>query len=258
MSETLVHLPPETGASLQPYEVLVQEIVSLVGGQDDEELVEKARVLIDRAADEMNTAGVYLHQFKEVTYTAAVDYPTAQATLPLPSDWGWPEGRIAIYTGDSPVFHRFANWVDWHTFLKYRTKTAVSDNSDGKPKIAAMKSELDDEVHLYPYPDPDEASQIIIPYFSRISRPSEAALLFITPEIREALIIGGQAKIMQYRHAKLPNVWRPWVDHFERMIDKVRNADHRRQQALYYWSQVDMAPIYPYNSHPYGWHWSGS
>lgn len=260
MPSLIVPLPPETSALLQPYQVIVDEVAALVGGQDDEEMREKARILVDRAADHMNMAGVYLHQLKEATYTATVDYPAAVEKLALPSDWGWPEGHFYTFTSDGSGGHKLysqCDWVDWPTFIKYRQRTAVSDRSDGKPKLASIRSEVEDgNIYFYPYPDPDGVSQIVVPYFSRIARPSETTLLLVTPEIRECLITGGQAMMMQYRHAKLPGVWRSWQNDFERTIEKAKAADARRQQALYYWAQVDVPPIQPYY-HSYGYYSEG-
>ena len=84
---------PLTTPSEQTVDGMVGEVADLVGGSDDPEIKAKALKLLDRAADRLNLAGIYLYRRKTVTYdqngSGDLDLTNGDTSLNLPSDWAW-------------------------------------------------------------------------------------------------------------------------------------------------------------------------
>ena len=212
--------PPETtSTTLQAVDAMIGEVAALIGGADDSRTRERAQFALDRAADRMNMAGTFLFRRKENTFTS---FTAAQATLALPSDWGWPEQPAYALDSGGDIIQR----VEWKTWDLLRRRLA-DDSDTGVPEFLSILSELDSLIYVAPKIDTASVTSIRVPYFAKIQRISEATSIALSPEAREALITGGEFFAMRYRYAKFPQVWRPFQDDFYRAIAGARAAANR-------------------------------
>jgi hypothetical protein len=226
VAEELVHLPPESTLDNvhQPIDLMIDEVAGLIGGHTDPAVRAKAQFALDRAADWMNMSGIYMFRRKTETY----DSLTAdQATLDVPSDWGWPERNPRVFdSSDNPNTHM--EWLDWDQF---RTRQNATDNS-GTPCIISARNELETTFAIHPGVDLGEVNSIELDYYARVQRPSEHEEILILPEIREALICGGEAFAVRFRHLTRPRIWEPlWVQ-FTKAIKLAKGVTWRYRQAV--------------------------
>ncbi len=231
----IVHTPPLSvnDPAVEAVDSMIGEVASLIGGSQDPQARAKALTCLDRAADRMNMAGIYLFRRKEVEYqTAALGgsgdllLTTGDTTLTKPADWGFPSEPIILYNAGQEIVKR-AEWKAWDLF-----RGLIRDiDTNGIPSFFSMRSELEDEIFIWPYVDTDDVSQIRISYVARIQRPSETSSIVLQPETREALITGGSYFITQYRYLKYPNIWRPMEDEFRKAIAGALSAAKRQLDA---------------------------
>lgn len=204
--------------------LMVDEVARLVGAPDDPELRTAALVALDRAADRMNMAGIYLYRRTAQTYTFT-SLQAGQSTLPLPDTWGWPVGSVTILD-QAGVLIRECDWVEWEVYRRQ----AKDPLNQGVPTWFSILSEFDGNAYFYPTLDPTQVGSIVLTYCARIQRPSEASndVLYFTPETRECLISGGQFLIMQHRYAGQPGVWVPYKQDFDMNIKRAKGSAARQ------------------------------
>jgi hypothetical protein len=235
--DNLLQIPTLTTPSLNNVELMVQEVADLVGGSDDVDIREKAMRMLDRAADRMNSAGVFLFRRKENAFTS---FTTGQSTLALPSDWGWATDPMVAYD----TLGNTLQVIEWKTWEIYRSllQTTVQ-NITGVPNFASLLSEMDALIYLYPYIDSAKVTTIKATYFARILRISEVSdgNVFLSPEGRECLITGGQAMMMRQRFLTKPAIWEPMMQDFDRQITLAKSAAFRQQQAEHISARPDEA-----------------
>jgi hypothetical protein len=215
---------------------MVDQVAGLIGGKTNPNTRDKAIQALDRAADRLNSFGIFLYRLKEETY----DSLTAdQQTLDKPSDWGWPTHTAGAYDSDGDIVARIT-WVQWD---EYRGMVS-GDDTLGTPVYLSLRG-LEDGIYLWPYVDTDEVASIRIPYYARVQRPSEASEIALLPETREALIAGGEFLVMKARYAKLPNVWQPYRMDFERAATAALGASKRWLTAAYQAAYPELAGSLP-------------
>jgi hypothetical protein len=228
----MVHGPPETTLdnARQPIDVLIGEVAKLIGGSDDPDAKAQALISIDRAADWMNKSGIYLYNKRTKSYTSG-DFSDGDGSLDLPTDWGWPHHPIIVYDENGARVIR-GEWLEWEEFRPYIQDLDTADQNKGRPQYFSIRDEFQDaKVYCYPFIDSTQVQQIDVVYFKRVPRPSEVETLYISPETRECLIIGGEAFTMRFRYARNPNVWQPFWKQFQDSITLAKGVAHRRMQA---------------------------
>jgi hypothetical protein len=213
---------PQPDLMPQGTALMVDEVARLVGAPDDPELRTAALVALDRAADRMNMAGIYLYRRSQVTFTSLAD---GSNYLDLPSDWAWPVGTVTILDLDGVLIAE-RNWVEWEIYRR----AAVDPTSKSTPEIFTLLSEFDAKAYFYPTVDAATVGSINLTYCARIQRPSESSddQLYFTPETRECLISGGSFLIMQHRYAGQPGVWAPYKMDFDQNIHRCRASAARQ------------------------------
>ena len=233
----LTHLPPQSTFTSpdQPVDIMVNMVAGLIGGQDSLEDRSRAILWLDRAADWMNGAGIYLYRRKTQSYTSAAgDFATGDKTLTPPTDWAWPSDGCKTLFGGATKNH--LEWLDYHIFQQVKDK-----DSNGSPQYLSIRSEMDDQIHLLPNIDTAVIDQIDLQYVARLQRPSENATMLISPEVREALICGGEAFALRLRYASKPGIWMPVWKQFERAMEQARIAAWRYRGAVHTNARPDEA-----------------
>lgn len=225
MPDPIIQTPPVTSPTVQATDAMVGIVASLVGGENDPQARADAITALDRAADRMNMAGVYLWRRQSNTWSASGsgdnDLTTGDTTLTKPADWGWPTREAIIRDSNSNVIGR-PKWVMWDLFTR-RLKAP----NNAIPSLLSMRSELEDEIYIWPYIDTAALDTIELFYLGRIQRPSETTTMLLQPETREALITGGQFFLTQYRYLQRPAIWRPMQDDFHLTIAGAKAAADR-------------------------------
>lgn len=216
--------PASTPATLQPVETLIDIVASLVGAQGDATGRAKALECLDRAADRMNMAGIFLFRQKEATFTSGSDFAQAADTITMPTDWGWPIDPIILRHANGDISGR-GEWKSWDVWRQLQ----AGANDTAMPAYFAIRNELDGTIYMAPKANLADIGSITLSYIARIQRPSEAtnASLALIPEAREALLAGGMALITQYRYLKYSNIWQPMMIDFKLMIEGARAATKR-------------------------------
>jgi hypothetical protein len=246
MPDQIIHTPEDTSSFKTPVDKMIGEVAGLIGADEDPTLHVKALEYLNRAADRMNAKGVYFYRLKTKEYTS---FTEGQETLALPTDWGWPEGRPVVYESTrNDAMWGHLEWVSYSTYLAHReSDDTTSTSGRGRPQFIALKSEADDVAYIYPRIESgsrNQPSKIVIPYFGRVQRPGEAgATLFLTPEMREAMVTMAEALIMRYRFSGQPQIWRPYMQDAERAIQEAKGAARRRQGAMQYWGRVAVSHL---------------
>jgi hypothetical protein len=239
MPDQLIHTPEDTTSFQTPVDKMIGEVASLIGADEDPTLHTKALSYLNRAADRMNAKGVYFYRLKSYEYTS---FTEGQGTLDLPYDWAWPEGRPTVYkSGSDQSLWGHMEWLSYDSFLSHKeVEDSTSASGQGRPQWIALKSEADDEALIYPRISSSnkQPSKIVLPYFARVQRPSEADVLYLTPEMREAMVAMAEALIMRYKFSGQPNIWIPFMKDAEDRIQEAKAAARRRQGAMNYWGQV--------------------
>lgn len=227
MSE-LLQTPPLTSATLNSVEFMVQEVADLIGGTDDLDIRTKAMRMLDRAADRMNAAGVYLFRRKE--YSGFAAFTTGQSTLTLPSDFAWATDPSIAYDVNGNAI-QIMEWKTWEIYRMLLQQT--SQNINSVPCFLSILNELDGIAYLYPYIDAAKTASIKMTYFARVVRLSEVSdgNVYLSPEGRECLITGGQAMMVRQRFLTKPAIWEPMMEDFDRLIRTCKQAAYRNQQA---------------------------
>jgi len=203
---------------LQPVDAMIGEVASLVGGEEDPLTRAKALVLLDRAADRMNMAGVFMFARKIATYDSLT---ASQATLDLPADWGWPTDPADVYDTSGNLIKRL-EWKTWDIF-----KAVSISSHDGVPSLISMLSTIDGSAYIFPHIDVGSVGSIQLNYWMRVQRPSEHAEISILPEAREAMITTANFLMAQYRYLKYPNIWRPMQEDAFNTIEGAKAASNR-------------------------------
>lgn len=228
--QNFVHAPPDLSPNgFQPVEDLIVQVASKVGGPDDPETRSLAIRCLDRAADRMNMAGIFMFRRKDATYSSLT---LGQSTLTLPDDWGWPEGFGAAYLSDELVGR--IDWVAWDIFLdKQKSLDTTSSSNYGSPQYLSLRSELEEVAFVFPYIDTSEVDRLVLPYYSRVQRISEETdtSLLMTPEVRETLLTGGEAFILRYEFPENPQVWLSVWNDFQQTVQGSIGVTARRQKA---------------------------
>lgn len=238
--DNLLQTPTLTTRSLNNVELMVQEVADLVGGSGDVDVREKAMRLLDRAADRMNGAGVYLFRKKEATFGTSPAFTANQSTLSLPSDWAWATDPGMAYDSNGNCI-QILEWKPWEIYRMNLQTTA--SNITSVPCFLSIMNELDATAYLYPYIDTAKVATIKLTYFARILRLSEVTdgNVYLSPEARECLIAGGQAMMIRQRYMTKPAIWEPMMNDFDRMIQLAKSAAFRNQQAEHISIRVDEA-----------------
>lgn len=228
MSE-LLQTPPLTTTSLNAVEVMIEEVADLIGGSDDLDARYKAMRMLDRAADRLNGAGVFLFRKKEATFGTSPVFTANQATLTLPSDFAFPTDPAVCKDSLGNVI-QVLEWKAWEIFRTSILTTVT--NIQSVPAFVSILNPLDLTAYLYPYIDTAKVANIVLTYFARILRVSEVAdgNVYLTPEGREALITGGQAMMTRQRYLTKPNIWVPMMQDFDRTVMLAKAAAFRQQQ----------------------------
>jgi len=231
----IIQLPPGTVTTDQPLDFMVDQVCALIGRSNDPELRTLALNSLDRASDNINAAGVLLYRQKEASFTG---FTSAQATLTKPSDFAWPIDPAYCYDTPGNILSRI-EWKTWDVFEA--TLRNVGDT--GRPTWASLRSPLDDDIYISPLIDPTNVTTIKMAYIARLQRPSEAtgSTLRLIPEVREALIRGGEAYVMRLRYAKYPNIWTPFWGQFKESILSAQAADRRWLATAHLGATPDMA-----------------
>lgn len=225
MSDQLFATPPEVDVFEEPVDQLVAEVAGHVGWDNDITGRAKALAALQRAVRRMNIAGVYLFRMKEAVFATGTDFNDGDTTLTLPTDWGWPAERAFAYNEDGRILSNI-EWVDF-VFLRSRGYNISTHTS--APQLAALRSEFGGHIHLYPAIDADTVETIAVPYYARIDDIATGSDLQLTPEAREALLTGGIAFMIQYRHSTQPAIWAPYFDDFKDALSRAKAASFRRQ-----------------------------
>jgi hypothetical protein len=203
---------------------MIGEVAAMIGGDANLRDRAQAEMALDRAADTMNAAGVYMFKRADVTFDS---FTLGQTTLAAPSDWGWPDAGVRVYNANSELLG-VMEWLDWNVFQRQ-----VTSAQNGRPQWISMASELDSNFSIFPYIDTSDVDSIVIPYISRVSRPSAVVEMIITPEAREALIRGGEAFVLRRRYASKPAVWLPFWHHFQEAITQAKGSSWRYRQSVH-------------------------
>ena len=216
-----VQTPPGTVTTDQPIDFLIDQVCAMIGRSKDPELRSFALTALDRAADDLNGAGVFLFRQKEASFST---FTSGQATLTKPSDWAWPTDPAFCYDTNGNILNRM-EWKTWDVF----EGTLTYGGMPARPLYLSLRSPLDDEIYVSPTIDPTTLASIKIAYLARIQRPSEAtnSTIKLTPEAREALIRGGEAYAMRTRYAKYAPIWTPFWAQFKEAILTAQAADRR-------------------------------
>lgn len=223
MADQIGQTPPESSVfSLQPVDLMIDEVASLGGGSDTNKMRQRAAIYLDRAADRMNMYGSYLFRQKEKDFAQTTDFSTGDKTVDTPSDWAFPVDPALALDANGDIIQR----LEWKTFDILRHSQGDSD-AKGVPLILSMRNELDTAIHVFPAFDVADIETLRVNYLARIQRPSEVSSLAVTPEAREALISGGQAFMVRYRHLAKPNVWRPMFEDFKDAVMGAKAAANR-------------------------------
>lgn len=242
MPDQIALKTPVTNPTIASIDGMVSEVASLIGGEGDPNVKAKALKSLDRAADRMNMAGLYLFRRKEVNYQTAAAGGSGTTllenddqTLPTPSDWGWPERSVVAIDSNSNRLKQLF-WQPWETFRLISAQDTTS--ASGIPEFISIRNELEALLHFWPPIDTDSVAEIIVPYYARILRPSEVSdsNLFASNEVIEALITGGEAFMMRFRHKNQPQQWLPFWNDFKDAITMAKGASHRNQQVQDIWA----------------------
>jgi hypothetical protein len=234
---------PLTNPTIQTVDGMVGEVAGLVGGKDDPEVKAKAIKLLDRAADRLNLAGVYLYRRKIVTYDQAgsgdLDLTNGDTSLTLPSDWAWPEKDAYALNSDGDAVGKLT-WVGWDVYQAYALRDTT--NAEGIPTLISIRNELDALAYVWPpiKTGNSDVDTLQVTYFARLLRPSEVtdSNLYATQETAEALISMGQALMMQFRHKNQPSLWIPFAKEAKEVFRQAKAAAHRNQQVLDTWAYI--------------------
>ena len=242
MADQLALKDPTTNKAVATIDGMVSEVAGLVGGEDNINVKAKAIKALDRAADVLNMSGLYLFRRKEVTYSNAAAGGSGSTLLALgdkelttPSDWGWPDPSVMAVDSDGNERGEIF-WQSWETFRRMATRD--TSNANSTPAWIAIRNEMEEVLHIWPPIDTEVIAQIIVPYFARILRPSEVgdSNLYASQEAIEAMIMGGEAYMMRFRHKNQPQMWLPFWKLFEKTVLLARSAAHRNQQVLDTWA----------------------
>lgn len=225
-------LVPESVFSPTAVDFLVTEVAGLLHEEDDPSVRTKALAALDRAADRMNSRGVFVYTRIETTYDSFV---TGDTTLPLPNDFAWPMNPVQILDSTDQMTG-IIEWMNWDEFGRRR----LYGVSSGKPYFISIPDGSTLEAILYPAVDTSQCPKIVLPYARRIPRPSQSDQLLILPEVREALITGGQALILQYRYPDKPGVWQPMLADFIRQTQLAKASGARLNFAARRRARVDL------------------
>jgi hypothetical protein len=188
-------------------------------------------------------SGVFLFRRKEVTYLTSAEGGSGDTllededtTLPTPSDWGWPERGATALDGDGNLLKEMF-WIPWETYTLDNDKEGGTTKT--VPHFIAIRNEMESLIHIWPPADTSKVGKIVVPYFARILRPSEVndSELLASKETIEALITGGEAFMMRYRHKNQPQMWIPFMKDFEKTAMKAKAAAHRNQQVFDTWCE---------------------
>lgn len=227
------------GANAQSVDALIDQIARLLGQPTDLEARQVAADALDAAARRMNIAGIWMSRLTEATYANATGggsgatlLTNEQRTLTLPSDWGWAYGIPQIYNSDNDMVGNMG-WLSWDDFLNYRATRLSTDEQ--VPEVLSIRNEHDGTAEVYPPIDTTSMQTLIVPYLARIQVPSSTGVIYLTEQAREALRTGGIAFAMQYQHRDQPEIWRPYVSDFNRVLQAAIGADNRREDS--YWLQ---------------------
>lgn len=236
MAETFPVPPPTTQQN--PIESMVASIAGLLGQPDDPEVRRLAIECLDRAAAHMNGTGVYLTLHRDFTTTT---FNNADRFLTLPNDWGWPACGYGLVYGPTLQLLGQIEWLSWQDFLSRQPSlNAQSNLSIGVPEIAAIRSELDNTVYLWPTIDSSRVGQITFPYYAHILRISEVADpadLRLNDEMREALRCGGEYYALMRRYKDRPAIYQPFLVTFTRAIVSAKATAQRYQMHLGNWAR---------------------
>ncbi len=231
MSDRLTPTPPEgTAPNLEPVDAIVSEVAALLGQQDNPLARQEAMACLHRAAARMNAAGIWLSARTVATWTYAASSPgetefTDDAeVLSLPDDWAWPARGAKVYDEDGNVV-KFPAWAPWFLFRSYTSRNTSS--ASGIPELLSIASPEDDEVHLWPPIDGDTVRRIEIPYFRRVAAFGSQDTLFLTPEMREALVAGGEYFVVKRKHRDNPAVVATFWRDFQEALRGARQAAAR-------------------------------
>lgn len=202
----------------QPVDAMIGEVASIVGGEHDPEARAKALTQLDRAADRMNMAGIFMYRHKTATFDSLT---ASQETLDLPADWGWPLDPADVYDGSGSLIKRM-EWKTWDVF-----KSIQISAHDAVPALISMQSPLDGVMYIYPRVDTGSVGSVKVNYWSRVERPSEHSEIALLPEVREAMITTANFLMAQYRYLKYPNIWRPMQQDAFNTIEGAKAASQR-------------------------------
>lgn len=226
---------PPGSLQAQPIDEIVNEVAGLLGLADDDEVRTVSIRSIDRAAAHMNMFGIWVYTLTEVTYDTFTD---DQTQLTLPDDWGWPYGPARMLDGNGALKGQIA-WCDWETFNSFRNVPPAAQPA--WPQGITIRSEADGYATISPSLSSSFDGSIVLPYLRRVKRISEVAdtnELVLTDEMRECLVAGGQAFLMQFRYKDRPPIWLPYREMFVTTIRGARGAAGRRQYPQHGWARV--------------------
>jgi len=223
-----VTLPPEDLPVLHPVSTMVTQVADLIGRGGDPDAEVKALLYLNRAANHMNLAGVFMSRRKEVTFD---DLTAGDSTLALPADWGWPDDGVRVYNSTGKLLTS-VEWLDWERFQRSIDDKTPSGANQGPPQWISIRSEADELLHIYPHLSA-EVAEIVVPYMARVQKLTDDTELSITPEIEECLIMGGEAFYTRHRHLTRPEVWRPLWKDFLNSIIQAKGASWRYRQAVH-------------------------
>lgn len=232
-----------SAAGVQPVDAMVAQVCNLIGGAENPEIYLRGKAALDMAAGQMNLAGIYLTGLKEKTWTSFTD---GQSTVPFPSDMGWPYGPMLLLDENGKVKNR----VTWKSYDHFRLE-ARNPTETNEPYFASILGEaIDQTVHLWPaFGSGKSAYSLVMPYFTRIQRPSEANTLYVTDEIRQCLTLGGEAFIMRQRYLEQPAIWTPfWKTFLDAIPQAIASAGRweAETQANGFYLEYDSYPlVYP-------------
>ncbi len=239
MPDTQQTIPSPLLGTLQPIDAMIGIVAGFIGGPDDPEARDIALRYLDRAADRLNSAAVFLWSQKQQTYLLSnADYADGDSTLLMPSDFGWATDTARALDASGNIV-QVIEWLPWHRFKPMQENNPASP---GTPEFISLLNEFETTLGIYPSVSAGAVSSIVIPYFARIQRPSEVSntSILLTPEVREAMITGAEALIVRFRYASAPAVWQPFMGDFERAIQRARGAAGRQEQAIHTWATVDI------------------
>lgn len=244
MADDVLQVAPESllSVTFQPVEIMIDEVAGLVGGTEEPDTRNKAILALDRAADWINMSGIFMYTRKELSVTS---FTADQQTLDRPADWGWPDEGARVYDPDGDLLDPL-EWLDWDAFQQ---QIEVSDSS--VPEWLSMRSDLNDNISVYPYIDNTQIGEIVVPYLTRITRISENNEVLVTPETRESLICGGEAYIMRRKYKNTPNIWTPFWRQFTNSITLAKGAADRYRQVVHTGARPDESGRLPRGSNAF-------